>query len=228
MVMLLLAGLAATAGCSSGAADPTPTGPTPAQRLAAAKATVDAAPSVHLTLASAGLPADVNGVLSADGWGKHPPAFKGTFQVKVKGAAASAEIVALDGVVYAKLPFVPVFAPVDPATLGAPDPATFFDQSVGITSLLTKTVNPSVGAQQRKGTEVVLPITGTLEGRAVRDLFKVGGEGTYQVSYGIVDGGATSGQLRTVELTGPFYGATPSSYTLTLDRYGEPVDIVKP
>ncbi len=215
-------------GCSSSTPAPGPSEPTAAQRLAAAKARVDAAPSVHLTLASKDLPAEATGVASAEGWGKHPPAFKGTFQVKIKGAAASAEVVAVDGIVYAKLPFVAVFTPVDPATLGAPDPASFFDPAVGITSLLTKTANPTVAPQQRKGAEVVLPITGTLPGQAVRDLLKVGGDGSYQVSYGLVDQGPKSGELRTVEVTGPFYGASASTYTLTLDRYGEPVDITKP
>ncbi len=220
--------LTAVVGCSSDAPAPKPSEPTPAQRLASAKAKVDAAPSVHLVLGSKDLPGDVSGVVSADGWGKHPPAFKGTFQVKVKGTTAGTEVVAVDGAVYAKLPFVAVFAKVDPASLGAPDPAQLFDPAVGITSLLTKTVNPTVGAQQRKGTEVVLPISGTLEGAAVPGVLKTGQSGTYQVVYGIVDQGDKAGELRTVELTGPFFGATPSTYTLTLDRYGEPVDIVKP
>lgn len=228
-VLLATLLLALVAGCSSDPPPaPKPSAPSAAERLASAKAKVDAASSVHMVLSSKNMPEDVSGVVSADGWGKHPPAFKGNFQVKVRGATAGTEVVAVDGAVYAKLPFVSVFTKVDPATLGAPDPATLFDPAVGITSLLTKTQNPTVGAQQRKGAEVLLTISGTLEGKAVTDLLKTGGAGSYQAVYGIVDQGDKSGELRTVELTGPFFGATASTYSLTLDRYGEPVDITKP
>ena len=37
-----------------------------------------------------------------------------------------------------------------------------------------------------------------------------------------------SGQLRTVSLTGPFYTGATSPYDLTLDKYGDPVEIAKP
>jgi len=58
---------------------------------------------------------------------------------------------------------------------------------------------------------------------------------TFNVTYGITDPG---GELRTVAMTGPFFkGATSTSvtstpvtstYTLTLDKYGAPVEISKP
>ncbi|MEI2826447.1 MAG: LppX_LprAFG lipoprotein [Dermatophilaceae bacterium] len=218
--------LAIASACSSSSPDPTPTGPTPAQRLATAKAQLDAATSVHLSLTSADLPSGVSGIVSADGWGAHPPAFKGTFQVTVRGTAADTQVVAVGGEVYAKLPFVPIFAKVDPATLGAPDPATLFDPTSGVTSLLTATVAPTAAEPVRKGSEVLRVVSGTLPGKAIVDLLKVGDpNATFTVSYGLTEPG---GQLRSVELRGPFYGATPSTYRLTFDRYGEPVEIVKP
>lgn len=226
--LFALAATGLTGGCTSGGGTPTPTPsePTAAERLAAAKTKLDAASSMHLSLTSRNLPEQVSGVVSADGWGTHAPAFKGTFQVKVKGVAADSEIVAVDGAVYAKLPFVSIFAKVDPATLGAPDPATLFDRTTGLSSLLTATRNPTIGTKTRRGTEVVLPISGTLEGKAVADLLKVGGaDSTYQVTYGLTD---PAGELRSVEITGPFFGSATSTYTLVLDRYGEPVDIKKP
>ena len=228
----LVAGVLATllmvvaSACSSTTADPTPTGPTPAERLAAAKAQLDSATSVHLALTSADLPSGISGIVSADGWGAHPPAFKGTFQVTVKGTAADTQIVAVGGEAYAKLPFVPIFAKVDPATLGAPDPASLFNPTSGVTSLLTATVSPTAADPVRKGTEVLRVVSGTLPGKTIVDLLKVGDtNATFAVSYGLTEPG---GQLRSVELRGPFYGATPSTYRLTFDRYGEPVEIVKP
>jgi lipoprotein LprG len=45
------------------------------------------------------------------------------------------------------------------------------------------------------------------------------------VSYALTD----ANQVRQVTITGPFFGAgTTSTYTLVLDRYGEPVTISKP
>ena len=48
---------------------------------------------------------------------------------------------------------------------------------------------------------------------------------SYDVTYGITVPG---GELRTVTMTGPFYKGAISTYTLTLDQYGAPVEISKP
>jgi lipoprotein LprG len=199
---------------------------TPAQRLAAAKAVVDKAPSVHLTLTSADVPSGASGVVSADGWGKHPPAFKGTFKVSLKGVQADAEVVSLDGETYAKLPLVPGMNKIDPASLGLPDPATLFATDAGLTSLLTKTTNPAAGDQVRSGSDVLSTITGKVPGKDVTTLFGVGdANGTFDATYGLTD----DQQLRQVVLKGPFFGAgSISTYTLVLDRYGEAITIEKP
>ncbi len=221
--------LMTTAACSGSGDTPSPTQSTPSaapSALAASKAKVDAAPSVHLTLASKDVPEGTNGIISADGWGKHPPAFKGTFKVRLAGIEGDAEITSVDGVVYAKLPFVPGTREVDPASLGLPDPATLFSPDAGLTSLMTKTISPTVSGQVRAGSEVLTTITGTIPGAAVVDLFKIGDRnGTFDVTYGLTDGD----ELRQVTLTGPFFGAgTSSTYVLTLDQYGEPVTITAP
>ena len=216
------------AACSG---DPEGTNPTqtelsPTQRLAAAKAKVDAAPSVHLKLDSANVPDGSSGVISADGWGKHPPAFKGSFKVALNGIQADAEITSLDGEVYAKLPLIPGTNKIDPKTFGVPDPAVLFSPDKGLTTLLTATTSPVAGDKVRVGSEVLSTIKGTLPGKAVTDLFQVGDpNGTFDVTYGLTD----SGELRQVTLTGPFFGpGTTSTYTLTLDQYGQPVTITKP
>jgi lipoprotein LprG len=220
--------LVTTAACSGSSDTPSPTQTTPsaAQRLAASKAKVDAAPSVHLGLTSKDVPEGSNGIISADGWGKHPPAFKGTFKVRVGGIEADAEITSVDGAVYAKLPFIPGTRQIDPASLGLPDPATLFSPDAGLTSLMTKTTNPTVSGQVRAGSEVLTTITGTIPGAAVVDLFKIGDpNGTFAVTYGLTE----ADELRQVTLTGPFFGAgTTSTYLLTLDQYGKPVTITAP
>ncbi|GAA2741252.1 hypothetical protein GCM10009868_06780 [Terrabacter aerolatus] len=215
------------ASCSSDAG--TTTGATqqsPAQQLAAAKAKVDAAPSVHLALASSNVPQGSSGVVSADGWGKHPPAFKGTFKVTLKGIQADAEITSLDGDVYAKLPLIPGTNKIDPKTFGLPDPAVLFSPDKGLTTLLTATTSPVAGDKVRQGSEVLTTIKGSVPGKAVTDLFLIGDPtGTFRATYGLTD----SQELRQVVITGPFFGAgTTSTYTLTLDQYGQPVTITKP
>ena len=214
------------ASCSSDPEGTSPTELTAAQQLAAAKAKVDAAPSVHLKLDSANVPDGSSGVVSADGWGKHPPAFKGTFKVALQGIQADAEITSLDGEVYAKLPLIPGTNKIDPATFGLPDPAVLFAPDKGLTTLLTATTSPVVGDKVRKGSEVLTTVSGKLPGSAVADLFLIGDRnGTFDASYALTD----SQELRQVTLTGPFFGpGTTSTYTLTLDQYGKPVTITKP
>jgi lipoprotein LprG len=198
----------------------------PAQRLAAAKAKVDAASSVHLKLDSSNVPTGASGVVSADGWGKHPPAFKGTFKLVLNGIQADAELTSVDGEVYAKLPLIPGTHKIDPKTFGLPDPAVLFAPDKGLSTLLTATTSPVAGKQVRTGSEVLTTINGTLPGSAVADLFLIGDRnGTFDVTYGLTD----AQELRQVTLTGPFFGpGTSSTYTLTLDQYGQPVTITKP
>lgn len=198
---------------------------TPAQVLAKVKQVVDAAASIHLTLTSDGIPDATDGVRSAEGVGTHAPAFKGTFQLRLKGVAASAEVVAVDGVVYAKLPFVPGYAQVSPAALGAPDPAVLFSADRGITTLLAKTTKLTVGNETRVGSETVTTYKGELTGQDVYDLLQLGDRpSVFDVVYGVT----STNELRTVQLVGPFYPGSTSTYSLTLDRYGAAVSITKP
>lgn len=223
---LCVAGVAACSGAGDQA------GPTrqaelgPAQRLSAAKAKVDDAASVHLKLTSANVPKGARGLVSADGWGKHPPAFKGTFKVALQGVQADAEITAIGSDVWAKLPLVPGTSKINPADFGFPNPADLFAPATGITTLLPATTDPKAGEKKRQGSEIVTPISGTIPGQKVVDLLKFGdATGTYQATYALTD----SQELRSVELVGPFFGAGASTtYTLTLDQYGVPTTIEKP
>lgn len=223
---LCLLGVAACTGEGDAPAPTRSAEPTPAQRLATAKATLDAAPSVHVALTSSGVPKGSSGIVSADGWGKHPPAFKGTFQVSLRGVQADAEVISVGGEVYAKLPLVPGMNRIDPKRFGLPDPALLFSPDRGLTTLLTKTTNPTAGDDVRNGSEVLSTIRGTVPGANVVDLFGIGDRtGTFGAVYGLT----SDQQLRTVALDGPFFGAgSRSTYSLKLDRYGEAVTIEKP
>lgn len=222
---LLVAGLGACTD-DDGDAAPTQRELTAAERLAAAKTTLDDASSVRLKLTSADVPKDAKGVVAADGVGAHPPAFKGTFKVSMGGIQADAEVTSVDGEVWAKLPLVPGTNKIDPTTFGIPDPAVLFSPDKGLTNLLPATQSPALGDETRKGSEVLTTITGTLPGPVVVDLFRIGDRsGTFDATYALTD----DNELRTVALTGPFFGpGSRSTYDLALDRYGEPVTITKP
>jgi lipoprotein LprG len=217
---------AALAACSGGGDEPAARKPTAAEQLAAAKTKVDAATSMHLTLRSSGVPDSADGALGADGSGTHAPAFKGTLDARMSGIQAKVVVVAIDKVIYLKLPFTTRFTQIDPQQYNAPDPAQLFATEGGITSLLTATTNPVEGKQIRAGAEVLKTITGKLPGDRVVKLLNAGdATKPFDVTYGITDPG---GELRTVTVAGPFYEGATSTYVLTLDKYGAPVEINKP
>lgn len=222
----VLLGVAALAGCTAGGADPTATPESPTNKLAAIKAYVDRASSVRMAMTSRDIPGDAQGVLGAKGVGAHPPAFKGTVTARVKGIQADIDIIAVDGKIYAKLPLVPGMREVSADQLDAPDPAMLFNPDKGITPLLTMTTDAAYGPETRSGSDVLATITGKLPGAKIVDLFWTGDRsGEFAVTYGYVE---ATGELRTVELTGPFFGAATSTYALTLDQYGQQVDIRAP
>jgi lipoprotein LprG len=223
MALLLLA--AALSACSSSADKPAQQ-LTATQQLAAAKAKADAATSMHLTLRSSGIPASANGALGADGSGTHTPAFKGTLDARIGGFQAKVEVVAIGQLLYLKLPFTTQFAQVDPKEYNAPNPAQLFAPVGGITSLMTETTDLVEGKATRQGADVLKTITGKLPGTSVVKMLSIGDAAkTFDVTYGITDPG---GELRSVTMVGPFYQGATSTYILTLDKYGAPVEISKP
>ena len=221
--LTLLFALTACSGGQSGAA---PAKATPADRLAAAKAAMDRAASVHLVLTSRDVPTAADGVLGADGVGTHAPAFKGRLDARISGIQAAVDVVSVGSALYLKLPFTDRFVRTDPRTYQAPDPATLFATDGGISSLLTRTTGPRLGDRTRSGSTVLQTVTGSLPGRDIAGLLAIGDPAaTFGVTYGLTDPG---NELRTVTLTGPFFRGSTSTYALTLDRYGDPVEIRQP
>ncbi len=195
----------------------------PADRLAAAKKSFDDAEYIGFTLSTDQLPSDLDGLLSATGTGTHAPAFTG--EVKVQTAIdITAPVVAVDGLVYAKLPFSP-YSEIDPAQYGAPDPADLMDTDTGISALFPKTQDPTVGDSKRDGGTVLTQIEGTLPGESVKAVFPSAGTDDFDVTYTLTDDDV----LDTVKVTGPFYeGFDNVTYTIQLDLDADAVDIQAP
>ncbi len=204
-----------------------PSEPSPAERLSAAKAAFDTAGSVQLDLSSRDVPPRENGVTAAKGAGRisaTDPAFSGTITGTIEGVAGTIEVIAIGETAYLKF-FTPDYVETDLDTLGAPNPALFFDPAKGISALLTQTGDPTAAGRTRAGADVLDRIDGTLPGSAIEQLFHLGdGTGTYRVSYGLT----SADELRTATLVGPFFPGVEATYLLSLTDYGAPVEITRP
>jgi len=215
---LLVVGLSGCKGSDKPSSDASPT-----DRLTAAKKSFDEAEYIGFTLSTESLPDDLDGLLSATGTGTHAPAFTG--EVKVQTAIdITAPVIAVDGKVYAKLPFSP-YAELDPGQYGAPDPADLMDTEGGISSLLPETQDAAEGDSKRDGETVLTEITGTLPAEAVQSVFPSAGSADFDVTYTLTDDDV----LDSATITGPFYdGYDDVTYTLDLDLDADPVEIKAP
>lgn len=232
VVPVLLGALVVLTGCDAGSPDgaaQTSTAPPTAQdRLGQAHQTLVRAGSLRLDLVGTDLPEDEPSyVVSAEGAGTtDPPAFAGTITVRMSGVQAEVPTIATDGELWLELPFAPTYVQSDPAELGVPDPATLLDPEAGLAGLLEQTQDAELGERTRAGEELLLLVEGTVPGEVVVDLLGAGDEeADFDVVYGLVE---DEWELRTVTITGPFYPPASSTYTLTLDGYGEPVTVTRP
>ncbi len=209
-------------GCSgtSGAADPE-------VALSAAHDSFASASSVTITLTSEDVPKNSEGVTAADGVGAFDattPKFKGTVTGKLQGVAGDFEVIAIGDEMWVKF-FTPGYNPLDLGVIDVLNPATLFNPTTGLPSLLEKTTDLATGEQQRDGDEVLDIITGKLSGDLVSSLLKLGEPGsTFDVTYGIT----ADGELRQAVLTGEFFPGATSTYTFVVKDYGTPVDIERP
>lgn len=211
-------------GCSGGSPS-TSSDLSPSGRLAAAKRSFDDAAYVRFNLHVGGLPDGVQGLLSASGTGTHAPAFTGTVKVK-SGVELTAPLVAVNGAVYAKLPFAG-WSNLNPADYGAPDPAELMSRAGGVSSLLAATTNLRAGASERSGGNIYTSINGTLTGAAMQRVFPSAGAGRFDVSYRLADNNDLTG----VQITGPFYpgpGNGEQTYVIDVDVHAGAVDIKAP
>ncbi|HET6560235.1 MAG TPA: LppX_LprAFG lipoprotein [Marmoricola sp.] len=198
----------------------------PEQRLSTAKTTLDETSGVQIRLATEDLPPGVNGLVSAAGTATHAPAFEGDITVAASGINADAEVVAVDGVVYAKLPFTTDFVEIDPADYGAPDPADLMATENGLSSLLTAARDVESAEHVRDGEAVLSRLTGTLPGDAVADVIpSASADATFDATFTLDE----SDRVTEIVLTGPFYpDADDVTYTVDLEKYGVEKDITAP
>lgn len=220
---VLLPLLLITAGCSS---DDPGDETTPDEALAAAKTKLDETSGVELRLSTDALPAEVDGLVNATGVGTHAPAFEGTVDLSVNELSLEVPVVAVDGLVFAKLPFTKKYAEVDPAEYGAPDPAQLMDSGTGISSWLTEVTDVDAGDRTREGSLVLSSYSGTLPGDVVADSIPTADTAAeFPVTFRIDD----EGTLHSVDVSGPFYGKGGDvDYTVTLTDYGTEKEITRP
>jgi lipoprotein LprG len=217
LLLVLAAGCSGSDGAES---------KTPEEVLSAAKTTLDETSGVHVVLETEELPPEVDGILSADGYGTHAPAFQGSLTVSAGGVTADASVVAVDGVVHAKLPFTSNFVEIDPADYGAPDPAALMEPEGGLSSLLTEAQDVTEGEQRRDGEQVLTTYAGTVPGEAVSAVIpSADAQADFDAEFTVTDEQA----LRRATLTGPFYpDAEAVTYTITFDQYDTEREITAP
>ncbi|AWB92063.1 LppX_LprAFG lipoprotein [Aeromicrobium chenweiae] len=225
----LLATVLVLTGCSGGSDSSEATGGDEAklqERLATAKKTLDTAETINLALSTKQLPDGITGLLSAKGKGNHSPAFTGTVNVVTGGASLGADVIAVDGKVWAKTGFLPDFTAIDPDDLKAPDPAALVSADAGISQILVKTTKLRDGGQSRDGKDVLTTIKGVLPGDVVATIIPSASAGqTFQVTYRLDD----DDELRDATLSGKFYPEGGKvTYTVAVSTSDTPVSITKP
>jgi LppX_LprAFG lipoprotein len=222
LVALLLVAAPGLAAC--GGDD---TGQSASQLLAKARSTLDAARTLHFRLTSTGAPSAGTALTGGEGDVARPASFQGTLKATVSGIPAGLKVVSVGGTVYAQLPLSPGYQVVDPSSFGFGNPGALLDPKTGISQLLTAAEGAKLGDRKRVDGEVVREVTATLPGDLVQRLLTSKDPAKdVRATMSVADG---SGQLRQVELTGPFFSAQSNgSYTLQLTRYGADVSITAP
>lgn len=215
------------AGCSGDDA-PTDDAATPREVVDAARQTLDDSSGLSITLSTEDLPRGVTGITSAEGQVAHPPAFDGTFDLSVKGFPATAEVITVDGITYAKNALLlPDWTEIDPSDYGAPDPVVLMTPGEGLSALVGAITDLEEGDRARGGadnTEILTTYTGSVPAEAVAGVIPTA-SGDFDVTVLITD----DGELRQILATGEFYAdADPLTYTIGFDDYGAEPDITAP
>ena len=199
---------------------------TPQDALAEAKTKLDETSGVSLTFTAGDLPKDVDALVEASGVGTHAPAFEGTVEVQSNNLSLKVPVIAVEGLVFAKLPGLSEHVEIKAEDYGAPDPAVLMDPATGLSSWLTAAEGVEEGDETRDGDQVLTTYTGTLPGATVAEVIpSATPKADFDAQFSIDD----EGQLVGAEVTGPFYGdAGDVGYTVQLQDYGTEKDIARP
>jgi lipoprotein LprG len=226
LLAALLAAVLLVSGCGGGGDKEKKAEKSPQQVMEQAKKKFDDASSVHINLSTTSTPSEGNGVLAATGDLTQAPAFEGDVKVVLNGLTATVPITSVDGKVYAKLPLQTKYTVIDPAEYGAPDPSAFADPDTGMSSLLTQLDDLQKQGESRSGDQILTTYTGTLPGKAVKEIIpSAAADQTYKTSVGVDE----KGYARTVKITGTFFaGNDDVTYNLKLSDYDAGVKISAP
>jgi hypothetical protein len=198
-----------------------------AELLDRARTTLDEAETAHFVLDSEGAPGTGSTLVGGEGDIARPSSFSGTLSVTALGATIDVDVISVDGTVYAQLPFAAGFSVVDPAQFGVGDPGALLDADTGISQLLAGAQDAELGEESRVDGEVVREVTASIPGDLVEQVLT--SEDPAQDVQALVSVATDSGQLRRVELTGPFFAAdSDGTYTVALSDFGADVEITAP
>ena len=156
-----------------------------------------------------------------------PDAFQGSLTVSGAGLTGTVKVISVGHVVWAKLPLLPGYHKVNPKDYGFGDPGQFIDQQTGLSSLLATPTSATYDGQSRVDGVVLDRVKAQLPGPPVAALLgSADSAAPVSAELGI---DPTSHQIRSVVLTGPFFSKQqPSTFTLTLSKYGESVHVSAP
>ena len=216
--------LAACSGDEPGATE----GKSPEEVLAEASSKLTETSGVYLTLTADQLPDGVSGIAKAAGTVTRAPAFDGSISVVFAGQSADVPVIAVDGKVYAQLPFTGgKWDKVNPKEYGAPDPASLVGAD-GFPGLLELTESPKAGESVRGGSdnsEVFTTYSGTVPGDAMDAIIPSSSGDSFDVEWQVND----DGELTKATMEGVFYPQTdPMTYTVEFADYGSEKDITAP
>jgi lipoprotein LprG len=198
-----------------------------ADLLERARTTLDDAPTAHFVLDSEGAPDTGTTLVGGEGDIARPSSFAGTLSITALGGAIDVDVVSVDGTVYAQLPFAQGFTVVDPAQFGVGDPGALLDPDTGISQLLAGATDAELGEEKRVDGEVVREVTAAIPGDLVEQVLT--SKDPAQAVRARMSIATGSGQLRRVELTGPFFTAdADGTYTVALSDFGADVQITAP
>jgi hypothetical protein len=195
--------------------------------LGRARTTLDDTRTAHFVLDSDGAPSTGTTLVGGEGDIARPASFSGTLSVTALGGAIDVDVVSVDGTVYAQLPFAQGFSVVDPAQFGVGDPGALLDPDTGISQLLAGAQDAELGEEKRVDGEVVREVTASIPGDLVEQVLS--SKDPAQEVQALMSIATESGQLRRVELTGPFFTADQDgTYTVALSDFGADVEITAP
>ncbi|MFT4298642.1 MAG: LppX_LprAFG lipoprotein [Aeromicrobium sp.] len=198
-----------------------------AKRLDAAAEVLAQAERLDFSLTVDGsLPKGVDGLESATGFGNRTPAFDGEVKIANGSSSLSADVISVDGQVWAKLGFSPSYFTIDPGEYGAPDPAALIGKpGEGVAALLSR-IEVGEVTEERDGKDVLTTITGTVAGTLIAELIpSADADADYDVTVRLTE----DDEVHDVTLTGSFYpGQDDVTYIVTVLASSESATITAP